>query len=177
MIKRFLKHKTLVILAFVSVMVLGITVNKTLAYFTAYTDAWGSKTLSLSRTTELKEDLEDNNKVIVIQNTSEDVDIYTRVKVYFANDPDLSVSVKDMSENNLWNYHEDDGYYYYTKALAPEESTEVLKAEVKAKLEEGKKNNLEVIVVHEYVTALYNEDGTGNMELSWEYGLDEGGNS
>lgn len=177
MIKRFLKHKTLVILAFVSVMVLGITVNKTLAYFTAYTDAWGSKTLSLSRTTELKEDLEDNNKVIVIQNTSEDVDIYTRVKVYFANDPDLSVSVKDMSEDNLWNYHEDDGYYYYTKALAPEESTEVLKAEVKAKLEDGKKNNLEVIVVHEYVTALYNEDGTGNMELSWEYGLDEGGNS
>ncbi len=177
MIKRFLKHKTLVILAFVSVMVLGITVNKTLAYFTAYTDAWGSKTLSLSRTTELKEDLEDNNKVIVIQNTSEDVDIYTRVKVYFANDPDLSVSVKDMSEDNLWNYHEDDGYYYYTKALAPEESTEALKAEVKAKLEDGKKNTLEVIVVHEYVTALYNEDGTGNMELSWEYGLDEGGNS
>lgn len=36
-------------------------------------------------------------------------------------------------------------------------------------------SSLEVIVIHEYVTALYNEDGSGNMDLSWEYGL-QGGN-
>ena len=63
MIKKILKKKTsLAILTLLVIMIFGITINQSLAYFTAYCDAWGSKTLSLSRTTELNEDIVDNNK-------------------------------------------------------------------------------------------------------------------
>ena len=68
MIKKILKKKTsLAILTLLVIMIFGITINQSLAYFTAYCDAWGSKTLSLSRTTELNEDIVDNNKEISIK--------------------------------------------------------------------------------------------------------------
>lgn len=176
MIKKILKKKTsLAIFTLLVIMIFGITINQSLAYFTAYCDAWGSKTLSLSRTTELNEDIVDNNKEISIKNTSEAIDIYTRVKIFFADDPRLTVSVEDLGTDNYWSYNESDEYWYYTKPLSPQESTEILKANVEAEIEEGMTSSLEVIVIHEYVTALYNEDGSGNMNLSWEYGL-QGGN-
>lgn len=93
----------------------------------------------------------------------------------FADDPRLTVSVEDLGTDNYWSYNESDEYWYYTKPLSPQESTEILKANVEAEIEEGMTSSLEVIVIHEYVTALYNEDGSGNMNLSWEYGL-QGGN-
>lgn len=101
MIKKILKKKTsLAILTLLVIMIFGITINQSLAYFTAYCDAWGSKTLSLSRTTELNEDIVDNNKEISIKNTSEAIDIYTRVKIFFADDPRLTVSVEDLGTDN-----------------------------------------------------------------------------
>ena len=173
MIKRIFKHKIkLVFLGLLCVMLFGITINQSLAYFTAYTDAWGSKALSLSRSTELEEDIEDEDKEISIKNTSEVVDIYTRVKVFYNDDNRVEVSISDLGADKLWKYNEANGYWYYTKPIAPQESTSILKASVSTKIAEDDTNPLEIIVVHEYVTAIYNEDNTGNMDLSWQYGME-----
>ncbi|MCF0114849.1 MAG: hypothetical protein HUJ56_05800 [Erysipelotrichaceae bacterium] len=152
----------------VMVMVLMVSVGTSLSYFTAYTSAWGTKTLSLVTKTEVQEDMDGQNKEITILNTSEKSSVFVRVKIFFTNSQDTTC---EIVPGEGWELNEKDGFYYYTKALKPGEATTMTKANVEVKTTgdvpaDATKTN--IVVANEYVLAIYDEKGNADQTLSWE---------
>lgn len=140
----------------------GMHIGEALAYFTTYASASGKVQVSLDFTeTETGDDVKDWTKHISIKNTG-DQECFVRVKVLAGEKYRDHLAVSPAAAGD-WEQKED-GYWYYSRPVAPKEQTgELLAALKKESLRDdignGEQEEFNVIVVQEYTPVLYNEAG------------------
>ena len=149
--KRILLFAAVLALTFAAVHIPG-----SLAYFTDHESAKGQADVKLSWSTHLDEQVKDNNKHVVVENTG-DTDAMVRVAV-FAGD---FATVKD--EDGKWQKR--DGWYYYKEILKPGEKTSELFVEVK--VEEASQADFNIMVVHESARVVYIDNSTPYAPKGW----------
>ena len=82
-------HRILVCAAFAATLIVcGVSVKPTLAYFTTYATAKGGISVDIGPTTDVKEKFKDWKKTIEIENTGK-ADCFVRVKVIAASQFDM----------------------------------------------------------------------------------------
>ena len=147
-----MRHTRKLLLIAALVLSITATAGLTMAYFSDYEAAQGDAELRLGGTTELLEEIVDNNKHIQIENTGE---TYMLVRVRVIGDENY-LTVQD--EAGAWTQSGD--YWYYNEVLAPGGVTSELFAEVKAKGAAGTlpEDDFDIIVVHESAQAVYDND-------------------
>lgn len=142
-------------------LVTGVTVGRTMAYFTAYVTAEGGKVLDLGFTaTEVEEYPEIDNKRIFVRNTG-DSDCYVRVKLFAG--ASYGLDFDETNSDSRWTAGAD-GYYYWTAVLPAGGNTEVLKIDIDNSGAPDSADSYNVIVVQECTPAAY--DGEGNV-IPW----------
>lgn len=157
------KKQISILLAFV--LLAGITaasVPGALAYFTDRQHADGSAAVQMTWETTPHEEMDGNNKHIVIENTGE-VDMIVRVAVF-----GTEVEGKTVMTVAGKNWAQDGDYWYYNELLAPGKSTDELVGTLTADDAEGlEAEDLEIIVVHESAPAVFNKDNTLKRPDGW----------
>lgn len=138
--------KKTIIMALSLILCLAVSVGLTTAYFTDYESAKGGAVLKLSGQTQLKEDLDGNNKTVVITNVGE-TDMIVRVQVIGEN--------VSFTPGDDWNKVGD--WWYYGKILKGStdgtgDSTSNLVAAVSGPAGE---TNFDIVVVHEASRTVY----------------------
>lgn len=137
-------------------MTAALSVEGAMAYFTTYTEAGGSGTVSLGPKTEIDEDVSEMTKHVTIRNTSAN-ECFVRVKVFCGTD------VTCTPEGRNWS-HREDGYWYYGPVVAADETAEVLDVKIEYKGEQPQDFN--VVVVQECTPVIYDEGG--NATADWD---------
>lgn len=138
------RNKILLVVALT--LVLSLTVGLTLAYFSDYTEAKGSKVVTLGGRTEINEVPGDNSKNIKIKNTGE-TEVIVRVAVYGPGEI-------RYTKTDGWSRSGD--YWYYNSVLKPTEETSPLIAEWDVPTDIAGDYN--VVVAHESEMAVYDGD-------------------
>lgn len=179
--KKFYKNQTFWLGVAALVLAGSLSLQSASAYFTTYVTAKGGYQLDFGETTDIEENVSQMTKHIVIQNTGDangDQDVYVRVKVFNGSIFDLAFSDGEASSmgdqassvgDGSWSLGED-GYYYYSKILKPQEMTSVLDAKI-TDLPEDYKDSFNIIVVQECTPVTYNADGSAK-EADWSATLD-----
>lgn len=160
--------KTALIAAAVT-LTASLSVGSALAYFTTYCTAEGSYTLDMGfPETDIDEDVYENGKNITITNTGK-YDCYVRVMVYA---PDKIMKQVEAEEG--WTKGEGtDDYWYYTEVLSPKETTSMIRFTYElpkpgdGTAPDTRPEDINIVVVHECVPVLYDEDGIPDRDESW----------
>ena len=163
-----LSNKKIALLCAVVLTLLAST-GATLAYFSDYEVALGEAKVLLSDRTEIDEELNDNEKIISIVNTSEEnkgADVVVRVAIY---GPDIGDNKMEVTVGKGWTEKQSDGYYYYNGILKPTERTSQIKANVSKVPKTIDMKDLEIIVVHESAIATYDSAGNVQAPEGWNY--------
>lgn len=141
-------------------MTAALTLQSSMAYFTTYVSAGGSRPVSLGAQTEIHEDVSDMTKHITISNTSEVNDCFVRVKAFYAETFDVSYT--DVEGKGDWKQGEDN-YWYYSKVLKPGEETSMLDAHIT--VPEGfDADSFNVVVIQECIPAVYDDEGNPDWD-------------
>ena len=116
-------HRILVCAVFAATLIVcGVSVKPTLAYFTTYATAKGGISVDIGPTTDVKEKFKDWKKTIEIENTGK-ADCFVRVKVIAASQFDIQASGSNWSLS-------DDGYWYYSQVVPVGGKTEPIVAAI-----------------------------------------------
>ena len=157
-----MKCKKYVLLA-AAVLVIGVaSISPAMAYFTDSREAVGTATVHLG---ELEitplEKVTEWTKEIQVQNTG-DYDVFVRVQAIYGAGCDVSFTADA-------NWSEKNGYYEYSKPLAPEETSPVLKLTFTPnnKVELG--DTFNVVIVQEAARAQTITDADGNTKLGCKW--------
>lgn len=143
-------HRIFVCAAFAATLIVcGISVKPTLAYFTTYATAKGGISVDIGPTTDVKEKFKDWKKTIEIENTGK-ADCFVRVKVIAASQFDIQASGSNWSLS-------DDGYWYYSQVVPVGGKTEPIVAAIT--VSEKVKTSFNVVVVQECAPVTYDENG------------------
>ena len=143
-------HRILVCAAFAATLIVcGVSVKPTLAYFTTYATAKGGISVDIGPTTDVKEKFKDWKKTIEIENTGK-ADCFVRVKVIAASQFDIQASGSNWSLS-------DDGYWYYSQVVPVGGKTEPIVAAIT--VSEKVKTSFNVVVVQECAPGTYDENG------------------
>lgn len=162
-----MKRKTIrmaVLGAVAAAAVLGARITPTWAYFTANTEAVGSKEVKVVPEPWIDEIWEENTKKVVIHsNADSEINVFVRAKV-FANEKYLA---KGSPSGEDWTYNAADGYWYYAHQVEPGGSTTSLDVKVEWPAEtitpEGSTpidhtgENFNIIVVYEATPVQYKD--------------------
>ena len=132
-----------------TLIVCGVSVKPTLAYFTTYATAKGGISVDIGPTTDVKEKFKDWKKTIEIENTGK-ADCFVRVKVIAASQFDIQASGSNWSLS-------DDGYWYYSQVVPVGGKTEPIVAAIT--VSEKVKTSFNVVVVQECTPVTYDENG------------------
>lgn len=136
------------------VLTAGAAVKETMAYFSTYVTASGGHVLELeSVSTELREEVADWTKTVIIANTGEG-DCYVRVRAFAASQYGLTYSGTGWADGN-------DGYYYLTGVLGAKAESAALEIRIDHTAAE---DDFNVIVVQECIPVPYSGDGE---PLAW----------
>lgn len=135
------------------VLILGISVGITMAYFTAYSTEAGVQELVLGIETTVNETVKDLDKSVTLTNQGE-APAYVRVRAYY---PEMEEVTVQITAGTGWNTGAD-GWYYYEKPLLGGETTPS-SIDVAVSVAEEFKQEFNIIVVHEAVPVLYTQDG------------------
>lgn len=167
-----MKNRKIIASAAAIFLCMVVSVGTAVAYFTDYENGRGGAEVNLSGQTRLIENMQDNNKVISVQNTGE-TDMIVRVLIF---GDESRMTVKPGSG---WIKGED-GAFYYNKILkagkdgAAGESTSEIIAEVTVK--EGEEpTDFDIMVVNEGSRVVYDGQGdptSGNQNLKAPDGWD-----
>ena len=116
-------NKKVLGLAAAGVLLAGTaSVGKTYAYFTTYVQTAGTVAFQMGVTrTEIDEKVKDGKKIVSVKNTG-DYDCYVRVTAFAGSDYTLTFA---DGGDGLWTDGED-GYWYYTGTISPQEATKTL---------------------------------------------------
>ena len=174
-----MKKRTLILAVLAVVLVLGASIGSAVAYFTTYATARGGYVIHLGGWTEIEEDIVNNRKTVRIFNraqSDEDIGqypVFVRVKAFTDSDGTLDY---DANAGSLWQPR-NDGYWYYQKAIYagtsehPEDAVTdpfVVTINLSRALKEGEE--LDVIVVYDSVAAVFNADGSPDLDTAWATG-------
>ena len=160
------------------VLAAGLYMEEALAYFTTYASASGRVQVRLDFTeTNTGDEVRDWTKHIFIENTGES-GCFVRVKV-LAGEKYRDYLSYSFEREGSWEL-EEDGYWYYDAVLAPGEKTAELLAALnrellKQEIENGGREEFNVIVVPEYAPVLYDEAGNPYADWEMKAGVDAGG--
>lgn len=148
-------------------MTAALTLQSASAFFTTYVSAGGSEVVNLGSQTEIREDVSQMTKHIMIQNTSQINECFVRVKVFGA-DP-FTIEYTDVAGNGDWYQKDDDQgqtyrYWYYKPVVAPGGFTTQFDAKIV--VPEGfDRDSFNVVVIQECTPVLY--DDNGNPYADW----------
>ena len=175
-----MKKRTLILAVLAVVLVLSASIGSAVAYFTTYATARGGYVIHLGGRTEIEEDIVNNRKTVRIFNraqSDEDIGkypVFVRVKAFADSDGTLDY---DANAGSLWQPR-NDGYWYYQKAIYagtsehPEGAVTdpAFLVDVKANrtLKEGE--ILDVVVVYDSIPAVFNADGSPDLDTAWATG-------
>lgn len=159
--KRTVKKTKLRAAVLIALCVFGASTTVSLAYFSDYDRAAGSVGISLNWSTDIKEEVKDNNKHIAIENTGT-TDVTVRVRVFGGD----QLTVSDQNAAKHW-LEKDDGWWYYNSILSPGSTTTELFAEIKA--EDADQDDFDIIVVHESARTVYRNNQTLTAPEGWVY--------
>ena len=189
--KRFQKF-TIILASLALLLVLGVGVRSSVAYFTTYAQSEGGETVQLVHREELEEDVTGLSKAITITNAAYDPEngrptqpVFVRARAYTGDEFEQYFT---YTAGAGWR-DGGDGWYYYDEVLNPGDSTTVLNAALGdipvddngALIVNGievDQNQINVVVVFESTLALYayQEDGTYVPFAAWET-LDSAGHN
>lgn len=148
----------------------ALTVEGTLAYFTASVSAEGSQVVNLGAETTITEEPGEMSKDIIITNASTENDCYVRVRAFA---PDF-ITITYVDKEGNWSDRNDDYYYYDPILPASKEgkpsTTTVLS--VKFEIPDGLENDREsfnLVVIQECTPVRYREDGTAYADWTTVY--------
>ena len=116
-----MKIKNVIMTALVTGMLLTGTVGSVYSYFTTNAEATGSASISLGSRTEVEEDFSAWTKRVAITSKKDSKPVYVRVKAFCGSEYSLTYS----DEEGNWTPGSD-GYYYYTKVLEADATTDAL---------------------------------------------------
>ena len=159
-----MKNRKLLITALSLILCLTVSIGLAVAYFTDYEAAKGGAVLQLSGQTEIEETVKETGKEIAIKNTGE-TEMVTRVMII---GDESKVTKIDLGAD--WTGPDEDGWYYYNKALKPAGQDGDTTSLIKATIELGEDDDIkdfDVIVVHESARAVYNGDAV-DIQGSWD---------
>ena len=167
------KHRVLASAAIVAALIVaGVSVKQTLAYFTTYATAKGGISIDIGPTTDVNEKFKDWKKTIQVENTG-DADCFVRVKVIAASQFEIA------AEGSNWSLS-DDGYWYYSQVVPVGQMTEPIVASIH--VSEDVKTSFNVVVVQECTRVSYDENGNpcvasdADWTASAQYDEEEGTN-
>lgn len=148
-----------VLTAIALILISGVSVTNSLAYFTTYVTAKGGYTISAGDSTKIHEEFKDWKKIIQVENTGS-VDCYVRVKIFAGQEFTIT------SSGDGW-IQASDGYWYFDKEISPGGLTDKLTASIHypAELEA----DFDVVVVQECTPVTYDEKGKaiGAVNADW----------
>ncbi|MBR0342165.1 MAG: hypothetical protein IJH64_07965 [Oscillospiraceae bacterium] len=150
------KKSILIVLAVLLVFIATTPIKESFAYFTAHDEASGEASVDLTWSTELKEEIKDNEKHITIANTG-NTPVIARVKVFAA-------EYAKITAGDGW-IENADGWWYYSKILEVGQSTPT---EVYVSIVGDPEYDFEIVVVHESSRVVY-KDGSIVKPAKWNY--------
>ena len=153
-----MKRNKILMIAGAMILIMALSVPAALGYFTTYVRVPGSKTLSLSDGTKMKEENVSGKKHVVITADEDSDPVFVRVIAYAPTD----IEKKLVFEGDGWNKG-DDGWWYYGQPLSKGQSAAI---DISLPEIEIDKTDFNVVVMHEYVPAV--PDGDGGLTAYWE---------
>ena len=157
-----MKKRMILPAALVALIIACAVIQPAMAYFTAYTTAQGTATISLGPKTKIEEpEVTDWEKHVVITNDPEgNVDCYVRAKAFAGGDLTLTYTGEGWTDGG-------DGWWYYDTILAPGDKTEELLVKIDGVPEDAVEgDSFNVAVVYESAQVLY-ENGVAQPG-DWE---------
>lgn len=164
-----MKHKFLLPAALTLALILGVSVQSAMAYFTTYASAEGGYSIALPGSdTDVGEDFSSWQKRVVVSNAEGSMPVFVRARAFSGDAYTLTYSGEGWAPG-------EDGYYYYNAMLAGGEVTAELLVHIDG-VPTGAQpgDNFNVIVVYETTPVLYDEAGMAYAD--WSVTLDRGGN-
>ena len=163
-----MNKKNKLILLLMIVLTFMISVPKTLAYFSTYTQVKGTAPVVLKEVVYFHEEDVGGNKRVVIKADSDSDPIYVRIRAYASSEiEDLIMYVFEQGE---WKLTSDGWYEYNSVLMANDEATMDIEID-KINIEMTQFN---VVVVYEYIPAI--DDGNGGYTKDWTADWTSGGN-
>lgn len=154
------KKSILIVLAVLLVFIATAPIQESFAYFTAHDEASGEAVVDLTWSTELKEDIDNNEKHITIVNTGK-TPVIARVRVFAAEYANTTPGSGWISKTDT------DGWWYYSEILQPGQST----SELLVSIVGDPGYDFEIVVVHESSRVVY-KDGKLATPDGWSYAPD-----
>lgn len=172
--KQRISRKLALVLTIVMVVCLGVVTGTAYAYYTDTSKANGMIRFAWEPDephTEVSEELHGLNKSIVINNTGDEnaADALVRVKLVYPDPLKMEGNVKITISKTVADWKEADGWLYYTKPLAPGQSTSEIKVDVEVK-EEDKLRPFDIVVVQQCAKA----EGTSSDDWHGTFAASEG---
>lgn len=151
---RVFRKEALLPAALALVLTAGLGIQSAISYFTTYVTARGEYPIFLNRQTEIREEVSDWTKHVMIENTGE-ADCFIRVRAFCGSGYSLTFTA---GEN--WR-QEDDGWWYYQAVLAHGERTTQLQIAITGvSAGDTDPQDFQVVVVQEHTAVLYTPDGS-----------------
>ena len=147
------------------VLVLSAGIGMASAYFTTYVTAKGGYVIHLNYETEIHEDVSQWTKRVSLYNREGSSPIFVRAKVFFADPYTLEISGAN------WVLDSEGFYRYQLPVYGGQSTADELLIHISGIPEDAKPgDDFNVIVVYESVPALFNEDGSPDLDKAWATG-------
>ena len=132
-----------------ALILMGLSVNETMAYFTTYVTAKGGLSIDIGPETDVHEKFKNWKKTIQIENTGK-TDCFVRVRVIAASQFQIAAEGSNWSQRN-------DGYWYYSQVVPVGKMTEPIVASITVGADVIASFN--VVVVQECTPVTYDANG------------------
>lgn len=160
-----MKKKSIFLAALAVILVLGASVPFAWGYFSTYTEARGGIRLTpWKQETQIKEEVSNWTKHVVITNSAEGSPVYIRARAFAGSEYQISYEAGDS-----WTL-QNDGFYYYNSILGPGEETPELLVKINKPDESEEEQEFNVVVVYESTPVRY--DAQGNPYAGWDQKLE-----
>ncbi|MBE6010375.1 MAG: hypothetical protein E7236_06940 [Lachnospiraceae bacterium] len=163
-----MKKKYMILGCIAAVAIASTSIGGAWSYFTTYTEAQGTRTITLGDWTNINERYESGVKYVSIESREDSQPVYVRVQGFAGSESgDLTYTPQvdgDWTSGG-------DGYWYYTKALNGGETTSEIAVSIPQQLVNGEKD-FNVVVVYESAPVLNDENGDPlayNSETVWTH--------
>ena len=166
-----MKKRYLILAVLVIAMILSASIGTAIAYFTTYADARGGYVIHMKYETEIQEDVEAGLKSIVIKNNANEgtetgtYPVFVRVKIFSGSD----TNIDSVSGTNWQTKPDSANAYRYNNPLFTGDSTSKLEIKISEVKDAGIKpgDPVDVIITYESVPAVFNPDGTPDLDTAW----------
>lgn len=155
--KKAMNKKVLAIAAILLVLVTAVGVAG--AFFSDYDHGVGQATINIGGQTTIDENVQGAQKTIKIHNNGGG-EVFVRVAIYGPEDKGMTVTA-----GTGWNKNGD--FWYYQNVLPAGGDTSAIVADISKVPVTVDLSELDIIVTHQSVPAVYDVEGKADMAASW----------